>query len=340
MSYTFGIKWSIVYTGMGVIIGIALGSNLKFDSKEFRKAANNISIFSIIYATLSFLVLYLSSDQNNNSFIKDAFTILIFSFFFGKLMNYEARGPKIFVLGPAKSGKTMFLAGCYLRALNITEIPAKPSKDLLHLVDQLHSGEVSWPERTGTIYEYQFTYEIGTLFPRRTTLRTIDYPGVFLENISEYMHTKKDVKKMNEEEKRYAIAAREVANADSLIFILDGEKYPNFGAMGITHYIEIISKLNDSGKNIKPYIIVTKSDLFTEEFGNKEDYEGFKKFIEKKFSQNVYLKQLLNEASKASFFPVFYYTRKLSDEHIPMRDENGNVYTFGFDKFMDHLSED
>ncbi len=341
MSDSFYTNWNIIYMGIGTIIGIFLGSNLEFDEKEkeFKKAANNLSLFSIFYATSSFLVIYLSPDQDNSNFFKDAFTVLIFAFFFGKLMNYDAEGPKIFVLGPAKSGKTMFFAGCYLRALSVTEIRASPSTDLLHAIDQIHRGEVPWPERTGMIQEYQFTYEIGTLFPRKTTLRTVDYPGVFLENIPEYLYIEKDIKKMNEEEKRYTRVAQEVANADKLIFIIDGAKYPNFGDMGIIHYIEIINKLNNNRKKVKPYIVVTKSDLFVEEYGNREDYEGFKRFIEEKFSHNIYLRQLLIEASGASFYPVFYHTIITNGEHTPMRDENGNVYTYGFDKFIDSLSE-
>ena len=346
MSGTFDTNWNIIYIGIGIAIGIVLGSNLRFDEKEkeFKKAANSLSLFSIFYAASSFLIIYLSPDQDNSNFFKDAFTVLIFAFFFGKLMNYDPEGPKIFVLGPAKSGKTMFFAGCYLRALSITEIRANPSTDLLYAIDQIHRGEVPWPERTGMIQEYQFTYEVGTLFPRKTTLRTVDYPGVFLENIPEFLYiekgiNKKDINKMNEEEKRYTRVAQEVADADRFIFIIDGAKYPNFGDMGIIHYIEIISKLNDNGKKIKPYIVVTKSDLFVEEHGNREDYEGFKKFIEKKFSHNIYLKQLLIEASGASFYPVFYHTTMANGEHIPMRDDNGNVYTYGFDKFIDSLSE-
>ena len=343
MFKSFDIGWNIIYLGIGIAIGIILGSGViggqNSDLKEFRKAASNVSIFSIAYAILSFLILYSSPGQDNSDFVKDAFTILLFTYFFGKLMNYEAEGPKIFVLGPANAGKTMFLAGCYLRALNITEIPARPSRALLQLIRELHQRDIPWPQRTGGIVEYKFTYETGILFPIRTTMRTIDYPGVFLDNLSEYMYTDKDTEKMDDVEKRYMMAAQEITYADRLIFIIDGAKYPKFEDMGITYFIEIIDKLHANRKNVKPYIIITKSDLFMEEYGNRDDYRGFKKFIEKKFSQNVFLKNLLVEASSATFYPVFYYTKREEESYVPMRDENGNVYTFGFDKFMDSLSE-
>src|SRR3990167_10680315 len=335
----FNINWNIIYILVGMIVGIALGSGLKTDRRNFKRAANNVSIFSALYAISSFLIIYISPDQDNSNFIKDAITMLAFAYFFGKLMSYEVQGPKIFVLGPANAGKTMFLAGCYLRILNIAEIPTRPSRDLLNLVRQLHQKNIPWPERTGKIHEYEFIYEIGTIFPRITTMRTIDYPGVFLENLAEHMFITKDINKISEEEKRYMIAAKEIINADRLVFIVDGAKYPNFEEMGIIYYIEILNKLYENGRSMEPYIIITKSDLFMGEYGNSEDYEGFKKFIEKKFSQNVFLMQLLNVASKATFYPVFFYTVKDGNDLIPMRDGNGNMYTFGFDKFMGHLSE-
>jgi len=57
------------------------------------------------------MILYSSLDVDNSNFIKDALTMLIFSYFFGVLMNYDIKGPKIFILGPEQSGKTLFVAG-------------------------------------------------------------------------------------------------------------------------------------------------------------------------------------------------------------------------------------
>jgi hypothetical protein len=113
--------------------------------------------------------------------------------------------------------------------------------------------------------------------------------------------------------------------------------------MGITQYVKIFGKLQENGRNVKPYIVVTKSDFFTRDYPNYEnDYEGFKEFIESRISNSIFIKELLNEAS-ASIYPVFYYTKKVNGEeheyYIPLRDENKNVYTYGFDKFMDDLIE-
>lgn len=348
MSINFGIVWNVLYIGLGILIGVFLGSSnsKKLGRKyEFERSAKSVSLASILYVSIIFIILY-ASESDSSGFIKDSIIILTFSYFFGEVMNYRAKGPKIFVLGPQQSGKTVFLAGCYMKVLNTTEIPPRASNDLIDLTEELHKG--TWPSRTGDIRNYEFTFEVGKIFPKETTLRTIDYPGVYLENILDYMYMrtsilpsreKENKEKMDEKTRRYLTAAQEVTKADKLIFIIDGAKYPNFTEMGINYYVKIINKLHKNGKVIKPYIVITKSDLFTDEYPDFEkSYEGFKKFMEDKFSQNIFLRTLLVEtAVNATFYPVFYYTRKVEDSHIPMRDENKNVYIFGFEEFMKGL---
>ena len=343
ISYNIAIIWSATYIGLGILIGglLATSGNIeKIKSGELGHVAKNVSMASMLYIIIAFLILYAASPyQPNNNLIKDSIVVLAFSYFFGEVMNYKVKGPSILVLGPASSGKTVFLAGCYLRMLNIAEIPTMANDDLLDLIDELAKGV--WPDRTRKISKYQFRFETGKIFPKETLLRTIDYPGVYLDSILDYMYSKKDTKKMNEEEKNYLVAAREVTNADRLIFIIDGEKYPKFEDMGTIFYTKIIAKLREHKQKAKIYIIVTKSDLFREDFPNyEEDYYGFKRFIQDKFSQNIYFRQLINAASNVAFYPVFYYTKKVDGQYVPLRDENKNVYIFGFDRFMDSLTID
>lgn len=343
LSNNIVIIWNVIYIGLGVLLGGFLatsGDIEKVRSNDLGRATKNVSTASMLYIIIAFFILYVASPyQQSNNFIKDAVVILAFSYFFGEVMNYKAKGPKILVLGPQSSGKTVFLAGCYLRMLAIAEIPAMANDDLVDLVDELAKG--IWPGRTRKISKYQFRFETGKIFPKETVLRTIDYPGVYLKDILDYMYSKRDIKKMNEEEQNFLTAAREVVNADKLIFIIDGEKYPKFEDMGTVYYTKIMAKLFEHRKKVKIYIIVTKSDLFREYYPNyEEDYYGFKQFIEDKFSQNIYFRQLINSATNVTFYPVFYYTKKVNGELIPLRDENNNVYIFGFDKFMDSLTTD
>ena len=62
----------------------------------------------MLYAGLSLIVLYSSTDVDNSNFIKDAIVVVIFSLFFALLMTGGFKGPKIFILGPEQSGKTFF----------------------------------------------------------------------------------------------------------------------------------------------------------------------------------------------------------------------------------------
>lgn len=360
MASSFTVGSNIIYALLGIIVGIYLGSGFKNINKkgEFRNAASNVSKFSAIYAAISLIILYASPDVNNANFIKDALVVIIFSFFFMLLMDYEPKGPKIFILGPEQSGKTLFLAGCYKRVIDITDIPPNSSSDLIKLTKELHKG---WPARTKDIKEYQFTYEIGKLFPREIILRTVDYPGIYLKDISDHMDNKEDIDNIDDVEKKIRVmAAREVSEADILIFIIDASRHPDFEKMGLAekhgfeemgvdYYLEIVSKLQNSGKDIKHYIVVTKSDLFKEEFPNyEEDYNGFKDFIKNKFSGNMLIMTLLISAYNTIFYPVFYYTKKIENPdpndkkkyiYVPIRDTYDNIHTYGFDKFMDQLME-
>jgi signal recognition particle receptor subunit beta len=355
----FIIGWNLVYIVLGALIGLYLGSkdagwkNINIKG-EFRGAASNVSKFSIMYSVASLIVIYSSPGVDNSGFIADALVVLAFSFFFSILMDYELKGPKIVILGPEESGKTLFLAGCYKRVVDITEIPTDRSNDLIDLMTELHKG---WPTRTKDIKEYRFTYEVGKLFPRETVFTTSDYPGIYLKDIAQYIGNKEKIEKIEDVAKRSRVkVARQVAGADILIFIIDAERFPRFEEMGIDHYLKIVTELRESGKNMEHYIVVTKGDLFKEEFPNYEkDYNGFKKFIETKFIDNIFVRELLIGESGKNFYPVFYYTKKTENpkydplmpitkgnkQYIssPIHDNYGNVYVYGFDKFMNQLME-
>lgn len=327
------VDWNFIYFFIGTGLGIILGGGLSIleGKKEFRMAPKNISYFSFILILPTILTLL----PNNENIVIDAMIVGAFVILFGETINYEIKGPKIFILGPKNSGKTLFLAGCYLRALNISEIPVRPSRYLLELIDEIHRDGVYWPSYTPGIKDYQFNYETGKYFPKDTVIKTVDYPGPYLEKIVEYMD-KESPKDDESDDYKYFQISQEVKNSNKLIFIIDGGRFPNFGDMGIIHYIRIINKMNDMDKKVECFVVVTKSDIFKNEY-DSDDYEEFKKYIEEKFSKNINVKQLLSEATNISFYPVYYYTKKTEGGYVPMRDDYGNVFTYGFDKFMDDL---
>lgn len=365
----FSVNWNIIYILLGIILGVIAGGGLKKGILR-RQATMNICIVSILYIIISYLNIYMVQAQPAGDFLKDSIVVLGFSYFFGIVMNYKGKGKRIFVLGPGKSGKTVFMVGCYKIALGKAESPTRPNHNLREAFNQLHRpidkrskdeklkslsqtlGQLDesdprphelkeyWPRSTEEITDYDFIYEAGTLFPKEVLFRTIDYPGGFLGNLSNNMYNKID-KNTDGLTKTYIKISKEIVESDKLIFILDSNTYPVFDY--ITYYIDIINILHEKGKAFDSYIIVTKGDIFKEEFGKRpadNDYGKFKEFLEKKFSKNDYIKMLFTESATKDIYPVFYDTEK--DERgtlKPLRNEDGNLFIFGFDEFMSCLME-
>ena len=72
MSANFAVGWNILYILIGMGTGIFLGMDRK-NKKNFRKAASNVSLFSVGYASLSLVIL--NSSTNNRSFIEDSIVL-------------------------------------------------------------------------------------------------------------------------------------------------------------------------------------------------------------------------------------------------------------------------
>jgi len=355
------INWinNVSILGIGALIGILIGGgkDLLNDKKElkFQKASNNltfISIFFILFAVVGnyfpFLLNNDISEINIKNFIEDLVIAIPFIFFLGAFLTYTAKSPKIFILGPEKSGKSLFLAGCYLQALKINKsVPTHANTDLLKLIESLHrelGDEDTWFERTNVPTDYYFMFKTGSFFPKKVFLKTLDYPGIYLENINEYLEEEGNTDPEDEFERQLAQIVQEILNSEKLLFIIDAQKFPHFDQMGIRYFINILRILQEKGNVIDSYIIMTKCDIFLEEYkdksGKKEDfiidYNNFKNFMKQKFEKNVILSSLINESFGASFYPIFYYTQKNihTNEYLPLRDEYRNVFTFGIDELM------
>ncbi len=240
---------------------------------------------------------------------------------------------KFFVLAGPSAGKTMFLIGLYLKALDLTKVRVLPNKYIVDLVHELYNCRSICE---GYAYDYQFIY--GTWI-KKVTLKTINYPGIHLGRIAECINAKmsKDVVSNNMFGKTIEMLAPEVLEADKLVFVIDGGKYPNFEYMGIDHYLNIFSKRLDRKRKVKCYIVVTKCDLFITEYEDYENYDAFREFIRRKFSENMYIRELAL-ASDASFYPVFYNPIQTDNGiHSPIPDKDGHILTFGFDKILAEL---
>ncbi len=366
----YAVNWNIISVLLGSITGVILGNGLKSGRKnDHEQAAKNIVIISLGYLIISFLILNTSPNSDDNvSFILDAFTVLAFSVLLAKLLLYKGSGKNFFVLGPAKSGKTVFLIGCYINMIKLSQgRPIKPNKALTSAYNELSSTartkseiatqknekddikraeiyESTWISRTEDIVEYSFTYVIGKLFPKELIIKTVDFPGSHIVNIPDYMYSNEKITSDNE---AYVKTAKYVTDANKLILVIDGNQYPNFGEL--VQYIEVVSKL-EAHKNTEYYIIVTKSDVFLDEFRQEMeydqyyrfgniDYDNFRKFITEKFSKNIKIKALLAEIYNAPIYPVFFETDIYQNTRIPMSDKDANLFIYGFNEFLTNLLE-
>lgn len=366
------VNWinNVSILGIGALIGVLIGGgkDLLNDKKElkFQKASNNLTFFSmffIIFAVAGNYISFLLTDDlssiNINNVFEDILIAIAFIYFLGVFISYTAISPRIFILGPSKSGKSLLLAGCYLFALKkMKSQPTNANKELLELITKLHTQDIEggfWgTEFTSATLTYHFVYKAGSLFPKKVFFKTFDWPGGLLKDIYEYIDKKNSDEKEEEDDKnKYKVnmaqITQEILKSQKLLFVIDAEKSPQFDEMGIIHYINILEKLIEKGNMIDSYIVITKCDIFVEEYKEINDivddfnidYNNFKYYMKQKFERNILLRTLINESSGASIYPVFYYTKKnITGEYlVPIRDDLNNVFTFGFDELMYDLTQ-
>lgn len=109
----------------------------------------------------------------------------LFLYLFGYFAQYE-KETNVVLVGPQRSGKTSMMAGMNLSAQRTTDVPTRESEALTELTEQLRSeGFVAGTESLAVL-PLEFTFKHGQFFPRRVTVRTIDYAGenvTFLNNL-------------------------------------------------------------------------------------------------------------------------------------------------------------
>jgi GTPase SAR1 family protein len=372
------IQWSAVWIGAGFLLSIFLNSGgfhernilkeILNGKKEFKKVSENLTFLSIFVILIMFTIYYLEvflfnkKAAFNGDLLYDLAVITIFLYFFSSFMKYEPKNSNILVLGPKGSGKSLFLAGAYLNALEAEgSNKISPSEALIELIDELQKKH--WPRRTEDVKEYSFIYRSGKLFPKDTRFYTKDYPGPYLEKIYEFMQTheipikEEDYEDDNElnvlyekdtllSKEAFFALEKKIKESDKLIFLVDGEKYPNFTNMGIKNYLKMLKFLNDNKLHKDFYLVLTKCDLFLEKYQEKttqsvitnESYDDFKTFMNDLFLENLSVKPLLRDSNCDFFYPVFYHTILENGTYVPLKDSSNSVLPpFGYGPLMNDL---
>ena len=260
-----------------------------------------------------------------------------------RFTRYDA-DTEFFVIGPPASGKSLLLIGAYLEALNEGRDRLRrsealdPSQDLMELVENLDKDNSEWiVEATGRgeLRNLEFKYIKGTLIPRKVTISALDYAGEHLSRLPAVLSGDADAPS-----EEITQIAQGVADATTLIMLIDSERFLNNEGLGLAEYFEILKAAEDN--NV--ILVATKTDIFADMFWEEhdispqEDFDAFRDFVEDQLTQSEQFASLLRQTPTSEVHPVYYETEfNESGERVPYRDENGSAVTVGFKELLEKL---
>lgn len=367
-----GLGQNYGWVAAGVVIGVLLGGGRKLtevqtaEAREFRRSAlllyyvlTLVVVVGLLEYHLQYPEVFTVSQQGlvlhavTPSISVDTsgiFTNLLMSGVFvvtlGRFVKYDS-DEQFFVLGPRGSGKSLFLVGAYLAALEDAEsrdsdTPLNPSSDLMDLVGTLDAAdsEAGWNvDSTGAqdIEDLSFQFIDGTVFPKNIGVSSLDYAGEYLERLPDVL--------MNPDQQvddtTLQRLAERVQGADTIVLLVDVERYHNNEKLGIEPYFDILNVA--SGKDI--ILVATKADILADQFREQQSLEAhqyfddFREFTNETLRENSQaVRTLVQDTSGSKIHPVYYQTKVTDDgERVPLRDRNGNTNRFGFDELLTKL---
>lgn len=275
-------------------------------------------------------------------------SVLVFGFVATtrRFVQYDAKHD-FFVLGPKASGKSLFLVGAYLEALerfsqNDSETPLNPSQDLMKLVGALNRKGDGWfveATRTQELEDLRFQYVHGNVFPQNVKVSSLDYAGEWLEDIPDALLGTQDLDEMPSTLSRVADGVR---GADTLILLLDTTRWVNGEQLDIEPYFDIVQATDN--KNI--ILVATKADTLAEQFREERGldaqqyFEDFKQYVNDSLTSDQTVQSLFAQTGGSTEIHPVYYQTKVDEngERVPMRS-NGTVTTVGFDELLDMIGE-
>lgn len=297
--------------------------------------SNGVSVQSIPGASVSF------NDTNvvQNIVVSGLFIVTIRQF-----VKYDAE-KKFFILGPRASGKTLFLIGAYLQALDRTQrdsegTPLNPSQDLMTMIEALDRQESEWivgATGRGELNNLEFQYVHGHVFPLNVQLSGIDYAGEYLERLPGAITGAFDEDEMDTTLRRLREGVQE---ADTLILMIDVERFSNNEPLEIAEYHSILQATE--GKDV--ILIATKADILAEDFQNERGLEAhryfdeFSDYVQTRLLESENVRALVAESSRSDIHPVYYQTRvDETGNRIPMRNDSDSVMTVGYDRLLEKI---
>ncbi|MXR51428.1 hypothetical protein GRX03_07405 [Halovenus sp. WSH3] len=353
----------------GVVVGFLFGGGRQVidlfegETVEFRRASRalffvmaGLVVVCFVEVHLQYPGIYIDADTpfqpqivNNGFGINTADLPLhlgasvVFIATAKRFVEYDA-DREFFILGPRASGKSLFLIGAYLEALERVRssdknIPLEPSQDLMSILEALDRKETDWiVEATppGQVNELSFQYVHGSVFPKNIRLSALDYAGEYLSRLPDALTGAKEWEELDNTERRLVEG---IEDSDTLVLTIDMSRYARDEPLDISEYFSILQAVD--GKDI--LLVATKADVLLDEFESERgleahlDYEEFTEFVNRRLRQNENIEALVAETNQ-DIHPVYYQTKVDDDgNRVPMRDDTGTVMTVGFDELLDKL---
>ena len=364
---TEDLTWVLPGLLMGVVLGGGLGA-LRLTSIgpiEFRRASWLVYLTIMLVILLSLLELHLeypeflevTADGLSITLLQDPAVgfntaglglnlIVGFAAVFTvrRFIGYDA-DEEFFILGPPSSGKSLFLIGAYLEALqrgankSVRQRESlDPSQDLMELVENLDRDNSDWiVEATGRseLRDLEFKYVRGSMFPENVVLSSVDYAGEHLRRIPGSL-----AGEIDDPDRELELITEGIQAADTLILLVDVERHVNNEGLGLAEYFRILEEADDKGA----IIVATKCDILADQFWEQQEvtperaFGEFRQYVEDELCTSEQFQALLRQTPQSEVHPVYYETEFNDEgERVPVRDENGSVVTVGFDRLLSRL---
>jgi len=175
------------------------------------------------------------------------------------------------------------------------------------------------------------------MFPRNIEIGSLDYAGEYLNELPEALiSSASDI-----DSSILRQLSTRVKKADTIVLILDMERYKRNDSLETESYFEIL----DEADSTEVLLIATKCDIIAEEFENETGldpvtyYDDFKEYVNDSLvREDQTIKSLVQNTAGSEVHPVYYQTTEDEDgERVPMRDVNGNVQTMGFKRLLEKI---
>lgn len=366
-----GAAASTPWLAGGLALGLVLGGGQKlldlssYRTLEFRRASKGVYFLLVIITVLSYLELHVTYPEifwvnaqgagirtidstaigvATTGIIQDTVTMGLFLVVVRRFIQYDSDS-EFFIIGPRASGKSLLLAGAFQEAnqrakSSANSTPLNPSEDLMEMMGEFDRQKSGWMiEATGRgeLNNLRFQYVHGSVFPTNITVAGADYAGEYLQRLPDALTGAIDAEDMDTTLERLQEGVR---RADTLIIVIDCERFVTDEPLEIAPYFTILQAADDK----KALLVATKADYLADEFEEEnrlephQHYDEFTEFVNQRLRQNQNINGLITQVGGSQIYPVYYQTK--TDEQgnvVPMRDNQGNALTVGFDRLLEKI---